>query len=264
MHLFSLCLAWACLGGPVSSREPSNTTPPALQLWQQGQDAMRRGRFQEAIALYEKSLALDSRLTRNHLSLAAAFIEQGDEPGACRHLTRYLDSNPHHLDIRIHLADLKLRMRRLDDARAEFERCIAVAQIHPLLAEAQLLHCHARLMEIAELIEDGYGEHLHRGIGLSLLARQVARASDPDGELSSEGLLCKAAGELTLAQMERPGEARPNWYLFTVWSLLDQQQAAIRCLKLAAENAPFTDLTPPERSSLQVQCQCLCGCPIAK
>src|SRR5262249_32826116 len=160
---------------------------------------------------------------RNHLSLAAAHLDLGNETLACGHLGRYLEDNPHHLDMRVHLADLKLRMRRLHEARTGFERCVGVAQLYPELAEVPLLHCHARLIEIAEQLEDYNGERLHRGIGLPLLARQRARMAEPEGALSTEGLLCKAAGELTLAQADRPEEARPHWYLFNVWMQLDQK-----------------------------------------
>ena len=111
-------------------------------------------------------------------------------------------------------------------------------------------------MEIAEAGEDGYGEHLHRGIGLFLLARQRAVLPDPEGALSSEALLCKAAGELTLAHLAKTDEARPSWYLHEVWSRLAQQQPARRFLREAAQAAPFSYLTAAEQRSLQLACQC--------
>jgi hypothetical protein len=110
-------------------------------------------------------------------------------------------------------------------------------------------------MEIAEATDDGYSEHLNRGIGLYLLARQRTTLPDPDGELSSEALLCKAAGELTVAHLERPDEARPSWYLHEVWSGLAQQQPARRCLHAAEQAALFSDLTPSEQHALQMACQ---------
>jgi hypothetical protein len=80
---------------------------------------------------------------------------------------------------------------------------------------------------------------------------------EPDAELSCEGLLCKAAGELTLAHLRRPQEARPNWYLYTVWWRLDRRQTALRCLREAAETAPFSYLTPFEQRGLHVAAQAL-------
>jgi tetratricopeptide (TPR) repeat protein len=228
----------------------------AALLWQKGQEAMRRGQPALAVRCYEQSLALDPNLTRNYLSLAAACMEQGDEGTACVHLRRYVRTNPHQLAIRIHLADLEQRLEHWREARAQFEQCIAAAQDAVEPADGELLHCHARLMEIAEAVEDDYHEHLHRGIGLALLARQRAPLPESDAELATESLLCKAAGELTLAQAGRPEKARPHWYLYTVWTMLDQKQAALRCLRAATAAAPFSsDLTPTERRDLHLEGQ---------
>jgi hypothetical protein len=101
-------------------------------------------------------------------------------------------------------------------------------------------------MAIAERTADPYGEHLHRGIGLYLLARQTT----PTDAAGDEALFCKAAGELTLAGRERPAEARPDWYLYLVWSALAQSRPARQCLSRAAAREPFADLTPAERSEL--------------
>src|SRR5437763_1610826 len=96
-----------------------------------------------------------------------------------------------------------------------------------------------------------------RGIGLYLLARQRAALPDSEGELSCEGLLCKAAGELTLARLRRPDEARPCWYLYEVWSELAQRQPALRWLRAAEEAAPAGGLTPAEQRGLQrAWCRC--------
>ena len=75
---------------------------------------------------------------------------------------------------------------------------------------------------------------------------------EPEGELPVEGLLCKAAGELTLARLERPDEARPCWYLYEVWSHLAQRQSALRWLREADAAAPFSYLTPNEQRRLSL------------
>jgi tetratricopeptide (TPR) repeat protein len=259
MTLRPLCfwLGLACLGcQSLAPLVPPPDAESAVQLWQQGQDAMRRGQPKQAVLLYERSLAADPAMLRNHLSLAAAYLELGAEPTACNHLCCYVQAHPEHLSVRVHLADLQLRLHRLADARAEFARCIACAQDQSEQQSGTLIHCHARLMQIAEEQEDCYGEHLHRGIGLCLLARQRSRLPDPEGELSSESLLCKAAGELTLAHLDRPDEARPSWYLHQVWHELDQRQAALRCLHAAADAAPFSELTLAEKRALQLKCVC--------
>src|SRR5262245_32673679 len=217
-------LALGCLGcqslAPVEPESPSAQEPETLEaaetaasLWRQGQDAMRQGQAGLAVRCYERSLALDPRLIRNHLSLAAAYLENGNDASACIHLREYVSSHPDELAIRVHLADLELRLHKLVDARREFECCVAGAQDRREPAYGPLIHCHARLMEIAEENDDAYGEHLHRGIGLSLLARQRCQLPDPEGELATESLLCRAAAELTVAHQDRPDEARPSFYL---------------------------------------------------
>jgi hypothetical protein len=107
-------------------------------------------------------------------------------------------------------------------------------------------------MEIAAQAADEYGEHLHRGIGLLLLARKTCALQDDEAELPTESLLCKAAAELTLAQQERPGEARPNLYLYEVWWQLGQKHPALRQLHEAVASAPFSYLTPAEQRDLHL------------
>src|SRR5689334_9165787 len=99
-----VCVLLLALGGPgVAAAEPpglEDFSSPALRLWQQGQDAMLDGQADRAIALYRQSLELDPGLVRNHLSLAAAFIAQGEDARAAPHLARYVRTQPDHLVIR--------------------------------------------------------------------------------------------------------------------------------------------------------------------
>jgi hypothetical protein len=227
----------------------------AKLLWEQGQEAMRQGHPDQAVACYEQSLAADPGLARNHLSLAATYLDQGDQERACPELELYLQACPGHLIVRAHYAELLLRLRRDREADAEFRRFAAEAQEKGNELAKQLIHCHSRLMELAEAAEDGYGEHLHRGIGLFLLARDQEARPDPDQRLCPESLLCRAAAELTLARAERPDEAQPCWYLYEVWSCLSQSRAALRCLREADEAAPFSYLTPTEQGRLALACR---------
>ena len=64
---------------------------------------------------------------------------------------------------------------------------------------------------LREALGDDYLVHLHRGIGMYVLARRRAELDDPADELSTEALLCKAAAELAGARALRPAEARPSW-----------------------------------------------------
>jgi hypothetical protein len=225
---------------------------PARRLWEQGQQALRMGQPDKAMACYRQSLALDPRFAQAHLSLAATHLEIGDDAGACAHLARYVEACPDQIMVRGHYAELLFRLKQVPEARAQFERYVIDAQEDGGPVANNLLHCHSRLMEIAELIEDEYLEHLHRGIGLILLARTRAAIAKGEHDPTQESLLCKAAGELTLAHRERPDEAEPCLYLYQCWSALAQRQQAARWLSLADAAAPFSFLSPAEERSLRL------------
>ncbi len=241
---------------PAQSIQAAEPAAPSsgLAAWQKGQQAMLEGRTEQAIASFQQSLEQDGTLVRNHLSLAAAYLAQGQDEQAAGQLGRYLRAQPDHFVVRGQYAELLLRLERPDAAREQFERFEADIQDHATLAKARLPHCHSRLMEIAEAAEDEYAMHLHRGIGLYWLARQRADLDAPEGELPCEGLLCQAASELSLARRERPDDARPCWYLYEVWTRLAQHQPATRWLR-AAEAAPFRSLTPSEQRNLYLACR---------
>jgi len=240
-----VCVLWLCQ--PAADR-----ASPGWGLWQQAQAALVDGQTERAIELYQQSLAADAHLTRNYLGLAAAWLDKGDDSRACLHLTLYVAAHPEHLSARMQYAELLRRLRRLKEAGDEYERFIADVQDRAE-AEEHLLHCHSRLMELAVGREDDYEEHLHRGIGLYLLA--VLHADQLGSDESPEGLLCKAAAELTQARHARPEEARPLWYLHEVWLRLAQSQPAARCLRAAAARAPFSHLTPSEQRGLYLACR---------
>ena len=244
------CLAVAALG----AAEPAAVPSSAQRLWEQGQDALRDGRTDEAVGFYEKSLALDPNLASNYLSLAAAYLDKADDERAGPYLARYLAAKPSHHMVRAHYAELLLRQHDYRGARLQYERFDADVQDDEELAKQELVHCHSRLMEIAEQEEDDYAAHLHRGIGLYLLTCQEGPLPADNEDFSTESLLCKAAGELTLARRRRPDEARPCWYLFEVWTRLAQRQPAARWLRAAEVSAPFSSLTPAERRRLELAC----------
>ena len=242
-----LCLGCQAVGLPFS--------PPdgrATQLWQEGQAELQRGEIDQAVDSYESSLAADPQATRAHLSLAAALLEKGDQEEACKHLALYVRSHPDHLGPRVHYAELLFRLKRPAEAKAEFEGAVSLAQEDADAAISHLLQCHTRLMEIADAEEDEYGIHLNRGIGVYYLACQRAPMQGCQGKLHPEALLCQAAGELALARMVRPGEARPCWYLHEVWSRLDQRRPALNNLREAEALAPFSHLTAAEARALQM------------
>jgi len=217
-----------------------------------GQEAMRAGEPDLAIAYYREGIAQKEPEPRNYLSIAAAYIAKGDEVEASLALAHFVEENPEHRNARFYYAELMRRLGKNRESQSQFERTIADLQQEPKCDFSQLAHCHGRLLELAESQEDEYQIHLQRGIGLYCLAQCNVPGAEEKTELSCEGLLCKAAGELSLAHALRPQEARPSWYLYSVWRRLAQDLQAQGYLREAQEAAPFSLLTPAELRSLQL------------
>ena len=166
----------------------------------------------------------------------------------------YLQAKPDAMDVRMQYAEILAGLKKYAEANQEFEEFLAVAQDCKQSVAATIVHAHRRLMEMAEEANDPYREHLHRGIGLYLLAYRRAQLSAEDEELPAEALLCKAAAELTLANECNPDEARACWYLFEVWSQLGQRHPALARLRQARSRAAFSYMTPAESRCLQLAC----------
>ena len=194
---------------------------------------------------------IETKPTNDSLALAATCLERGDDAGALPHLARYVELHPDHATIRAHYAELLLRLKKTDEARRQFERYVGDAQQLGETACKHLVQVETRLLEIAEAANDAYGEHLHRGIGLYLLARQVASRPEKDGP-DPQKMFFKAAEELKLAAAERRDEARPHWYAYLVWVQVGQQLPARRSLRAAHAAAPVSDLTRTEREELNL------------
>ena len=182
------------------------------------------------------------------LSRAADCLEQGDLPAATGHLARHVREHPDQVVFRAQLADLLARQDRLPEAQAHFEAVTAQAQDGPAIVRKELVHYHTRLMEICQRRGDDYAEHLHRGIGLYLVAARLAEREGDPGDV--ERLMFKAVKALTAAQENRPDDARPAWYLYRVWTHLDQPRPAAKSLRQATAAAPFSTLTPAEAREL--------------
>ncbi|HYV35199.1 MAG TPA: hypothetical protein VE988_05815 [Gemmataceae bacterium] len=204
------------------------------------------------IGFFEPSLAAQADPPRSHLSQAAAHLEKGEEIAASEHLAKYLADHPEHFEVRVHYAELLLHQAKLTVAQQQFLLAIAAAQELGDKTLRLQVRCHSLLMEIADALDDDYALHLHRGIGLYLLALERAKLPDGAGKLPVEGLLCRAAGELAQARVERPAEAQPCWYLHLVWYTLGQQGPAAKWLERARAAAPFSQLTCCEQRGLQL------------
>jgi len=237
-------LVWLACPLALIAADPQEL-PPAVVLWQQGQDAMLADQVDQAISCYHLSLKVDPTLLRNFLSLAAAHVHKGEDEQAAPWLGRYVALQPDHLVARSHYAELLYKLKQPDAAQVQYQRFVREMQIRQTLPMSHLVHAHTRLMEIARAHQDEPGENLHRGIALFWSAE-----ADPE----AERLRIQATVHLMQARNQRPESARACWYLYRVWSRLGQQQTAWKWLTLTEEavTLPEQDLTTGEMNEQQL------------
>lgn len=116
-----------------------------------GMTYVELGRYDEAVKLYEQTLAIDGRAGIVNYLAADALLKQNsaDMARVESHLVRAVGSDESFAPARLALAKLRLRDNRLTEAVAELERVVALA---PDLAEAhyQLGRAYGRLKRTAE------------------------------------------------------------------------------------------------------------------
>jgi predicted Zn-dependent protease len=172
------------------------------------------------------------------LTLAAEALDRGDQKDAVRHMQTYVSLHPTAVMPRAHLADMLVRQGQPAEAKKHYEQFLVDTETSTGAPAKHRVHCHTRLMRIAEDADDVYGEHLNRGIGLLL-------AADHDEETLSQAL--KA---LNIARGERPKTARVYVYLAEVYRRLGQAGVARQAIITAKANLPDPTLTPHERQKL--------------
>lgn len=181
------------------------------------------------------------------LTLAADCLARGDEPAAANHFEVYVRRNPDQLMFRIHLADLLFKIHRSDDARHHYERFIADAQDSTGTPQSRLVHCHTRLMEIAQEADDRFAELLHRGVGLVILTRR-----ETDDRETREEILCKAIATLVEAKNLRPGDPRVCVYLAEAHERAGNRRAADTARAAARNRMTPQSLTSNELRQLEL------------
>ena len=151
---------------------------------------------------------------------------------------------------RAQLAELLLRLDRTTEAKAEFEQFIAAAQDATGPARGHVVHCHTRLMEIAQRAADPFAEAFHRGVGLVLVVTSLDATGATDDADSREEIVCLAVTALTEARERRPTDPRAALYLADAHDLAGNRRAA-DVARAAARNllAPGA-LTPGESMRL--------------
>jgi thioredoxin-like negative regulator of GroEL len=183
------------------------------------------------------------------LSRAADCLDRGDYVGAVPHLAAHVRAYPEQVMVRAYLAELLFKLRRFNEAAKEFERFIADAQPMTGPPKRHLVHCHTRLMTIAEAKGDVFTENLNRGIGLILLVQQWDADPQQRDEAMAAETAKKAADALRSALITRPTDARANLYLADVYLRLGQTGSAMTALRAAKAGIPL-GLTPDEAERL--------------
>jgi superkiller protein 3 len=111
----------------------------------------RRGRLDEAVALYERALALDERLAAAHFLAAEAILKRtpAAETRAETHLKRAVELDPKFAPARVSLAKIYMRRDRVAEAADQLQQAVAS---EPTLAAAhyQLGRALMRLKRNAE------------------------------------------------------------------------------------------------------------------
>jgi hypothetical protein len=160
------------------------------------------------------------------LTLAARCLQDGDEAAACTHLEAHVRAHPEQVMFRAHLAELLVKLGKDAEARRHFERFVADAGTATGPPRAHRVHCHTRLMEIAQRAEDRFAEVFHRGAGLLLLLQEQDREPATRDEDFCEEVLCKAMAALREARELRPADPRVRQYLADVYDRAGNRRAA--------------------------------------
>ena len=186
----------------------------------------------------------------DHLAIAAACLDRGDESAALPHLMAHVKARPDAVMIRAYLAELLLKLERVDESRQHFERYVRDADGLGGQPRKHLVHCHTRLMEIAQQKNDAFGESLHRGIGLVLMVRQWDTETNLIDRKMTEQTLANAATALRESTRTRPNDPRGFVYLSEVYARLGQPSAARATAKRGAALLPDAALTDDETTRL--------------
>jgi predicted Zn-dependent protease len=186
--------------------------------------------------------------SEDHLALAAACTERGDQPAAASHLEQYVKANPDQLMFRAHLAELLFKIDQPERAKFHFEKFISDAQTATGPVNKHLVHCHTRLMEIGGRADDRHAEMLHRGIGLLILVKQT----EGEDEFREE-MLCKAIKALLEAAEAKPTDARVQLYLSEAHALTGNRRAADTARDKARSLATPGTLTLAESRRLAIR-----------
>jgi Flp pilus assembly protein TadD len=116
---------------------PSHSSEEGESLNQRGIEAYERERFDEAIDLFRRALALDPKNATFHCNLAVACGEKGMDYEAFGEYQQTLALDPSNVTALVNLGYLYSEKERYEEARDCWERAIRVAPDSPEAAEAR-------------------------------------------------------------------------------------------------------------------------------
>jgi predicted TPR repeat methyltransferase len=116
---------------------------------QLGDVQLARGETEQAMASYQRAIALDPTHVNSHNNLATLLGRQGKLDEACASLQKVLALDPNHYDAHCNLGNVLLHQGKLDEAFNSFQRAIALNpdHLHALNNLGALLERQGRLDE---------------------------------------------------------------------------------------------------------------------
>jgi tetratricopeptide (TPR) repeat protein len=132
-HLFDLC-ARADKNDPIAPYNYANIR-------------LSQGAHDQAVLAYQQALSRDAAFVEARYNLAQAFEAAGRTEAAAQELNRVLSAEPGHSDAVFNLAQLRMRTDEMDNAKALFERYLALNPPDEWAAKARkaIAYCAARL-----------------------------------------------------------------------------------------------------------------------
>lgn len=198
----------------ASSTRPGNLTPTPSRQAQPTDKSTQHDPAPSAAPGLSRSKSM--AMARTLLLQATARLEHNDLTGAAVILQRYVQAFPDAAMIRLQLGELCFKLDRTEESQHQF-----LAALDNVLDPALPLHCrlhaHSRLVDIASLQKDEFNEHLHRGIGLALLAERRMQESTSTAGATVQELQGKSRTALMKAKRLAPLDARPSLYLAGLW-----------------------------------------------
>jgi tetratricopeptide (TPR) repeat protein/SAM-dependent methyltransferase len=215
--------------------------PTAEAHYNLGSAFARLGRLDDAVAQFERALALKGDLIGAHNNLANALVAQGRPEQALAHFERALALDPKLVEAQANLGTTLLGLGRLDAAAAALERALAIA---PTFADA---HANLGNVFLAQGRLDEAEQRYRRA--LALKGDLVEALNNLGIVLAARGQHAEAVGQFQSALARKPDFLDGYNNLARAFLSLGQPDHALGALRRALALAEMR-----ETKALFVQC----------